>query len=382
MSATERRREALMHQVDEGVLTVGEAAERMGVSQRQGWRVRGRWKASRAAGLVHGLRGQPSNRRLSAATLERVFSLYREQYGDYGPTLASEKLGEDHDVRIARETLRRHLYRAGLWVTPHRVRLHRRRRERRSRFGELVQLDGSHHPWLEQRGPQGCLMVLVDDATGRTQAFLAEEETTAAAYAALRRWIECYGLPRALYVDRKSVYYEERAATAQERRQGTGPLTHFGRACHRLGIEVLFARSPQAKGRVERRNGVLQDRLLKELRQQGLRDHAAVNRFLPGYFEGFNPRFEVVPASSVDDHRAAPSTAALNETLCWDEERTVQNDFTLSYAARRYQLEPQADLPWPREKITVRRRYDGSLVLLKGQRALKFSEAARQTTQQ
>jgi len=273
MSAKERKRLVVMEQVKGGGLKLVEGADRMGVSYRQAKRIWARFRLAGASGLVHAGRDRVSNRRIDPVFREQVLGLYREYYRDFGPTLACEKMAERDGVVVHRETLRRWLIEACLWSGRRAWRKHRRRRPRRGHFGELVQLDGSEHAWFEDRAPRSCLMVMVDDATGRTEALMAPAETGQAAFAVLRQWIERHGVPAALYTDRKNIYVTDREPTAEEKRLGKGALTDFGRACQRLGIEIVTAHSPQAKGRVERRNGVFQDRLVKELRLRKIDHH-------------------------------------------------------------------------------------------------------------
>lgn len=372
MSAKERERMIVMEQVESGGATLVEAASRLGVSYRQVKRIWRRWKDRRAGGLVHGLRGSVSNRRLAEEFKAQVLGLYRERYWDFGPTLAVEKLAEAHGLRLSDETLRRWLHREHLWIPRRAARVHRRRRPRRERFGALVQLDGSHHGWFEQRAPSSCLMVMVDDATGVTMAHMAAEETTRAAYEVLRRWIERYGLMSAIYTDKKSVFYTQRPPTQEEKRQGSGALTEFGRACWRLGIEMIWAHSPQAKGRVERKNGVLQDRLVKELRLRGIERIDQTNRMLASFCEDLNQRFARPPASPIDAHRHAPSPATLNDALCDEQPRIVQNDWTVRYANQTYQILPQPAMPQPGQRIIVRRRFDHTLAIVHRDQPLQF----------
>src|SRR5579872_6592454 len=208
-----------------------------------------------SAGLVHGSAGRRSNRAKPQKLRAKVLRLIRSQYSGepserFGPTLAAEHLASEKGIEIGAGTLRRWMLAAGLWSRERKVRAHRNRRAHREHFGELVQMDGSFHQWLEERGPRGCLMNLVDDATGTTLCRLGEQETIWAAVGVLTAWIEKYGVPRALYTDWKNVYVRE--PTSQELLQGKPAVTQFGRMCERLGIQIIAARSPQAKGRVER----------------------------------------------------------------------------------------------------------------------------------
>ncbi len=348
----------------------------MGVSYRQAKRLLRRWRSSGEAGLAHGLRGMASNRKIDPQVRQRALAIYCERYGDFGPKLACEKLS-DHGIKVSDETLRQWLVAEGLWQGRRAARLHRKRRERRECFGELVQLDGSHHAWFEGRSKECCAMVMVDDATGETLVLLSEEETTEAAFLILRRWIALYGIPAQIYADAKNVYVTDREPTQEERRLGCGALTDFGRACWRLGIEIITAHSPQAKGRVERRNGVLQDRLVKELRLLGISDIAGANAMLPEYLKDLNARFARKPAREANAHRLLAPGERLEEYLCWEIERSVSRDYCVSFEGAIYQIERQKPLPRPGSKVKLRRYLDGSLAILHGPQKLRFTQISQ-----
>src|SRR6266705_498865 len=303
-----------------------------------------------AAGLQHRSAGRASHRAKSHAFREQVLRLIREKYGGgarepcFGPTLAAEHLAEEDHLHIDEETLRRWMLEEGLGSRQRgKKRAHRRRRPRKEHFGELVQLDGSFHAWFEQRGPQGCLMNMVDDATGITQAHLGKEETTWAAVHVLRLWIAQHGLPLALYTDWKNVY--KVAPTPQQELRGEEPLTQFGRMCAELGIRILAAYSPQAKGRVERKNGVHQDRLVKKLRRQGIDSYDAANTYLQAnYLPDVNRRFARSPARPENYHRPAPRAEELNAIFRLRTEHWVSNDWVVRHQGRFLQLLPKASL--------------------------------------
>ena len=283
MSERELQRAAVLSRVSEAEWTLVEAAERMEVSYRQTKRIWKRYQAEGPTGLVHRSAGRGSNRAQPPKVRRRVLKLIREKYGGevgerFGPTLAAEHLAREDGIEMGVETLRRWMLAEGLWSRARKRKVHRQRRERKAHFGELVQMDGSFHEWLEGRGPGGCLMNLVDDATGTTLCRLGEAETIWAALGVLRAWIERYGIPRALYTDGKNVYVRE--PSAQERMRGEEPRTQFGRMCQGLGIKIIPASSPQAKGRVERNHGTHQDRLVKKLRRKQVKTHAEANRYL------------------------------------------------------------------------------------------------------
>lgn len=377
MSQKERRRQQVLGQMETGVLSLQDAAERMGLCYRQAKRVWKRYRQDGAEGLVHRSRDRISNRRSDPALKARAVGLYKQLYPDFGPTLAAEKLAEIHGLAVNRETLRRWLKGACLWAGRRKERAHRKCRPRRTHFGELVQLDGSEHRWFEDRADPCCLMVMVDDATGKTHAHLGAEETTRNAFLVLRKWILSHGVPSAIYTDRKSVYYVDREPTEEEKRQGSGPLTDFGRACWRLGIEMIWANSPQAKGRVERKNGVFQDRLVKELRLRGISDMESANAVLDPFTASLDEKFARPAAGCANHHRALPAGTALEDILCWEETRRVQNDWTVSYGGQFHQILRQKGMPAAKARVTIRRGMDGSLAILHEGRELRFEAIRR-----
>lgn len=364
MSAKERKRLALMSKASGGEITIKEASAAIGLSYRQGRRVYRRYIDEGDEGLIHRGRGKPSNRGIPAEDREAMLEAYREKYRGFGPTLASEKLCEREGFRVDHETLRRWLIDAGLWQRCRKRPCHRKRRERTPHFGELVQMDGSHHQWFDGSEEKACLMDIVDDATGITLALMSDEETIKSAMEVLWVWVLKYGIPQALYVDHKNVYVTGREPTLEEQLSGDIPLTHFGKACKKLGIEIIPAGSPQAKGRVERKHGVYQDRLVKELRLAGIRDIASANEFLPAYVDTLNKKFAIEPLNSSDFHVPVPGDADLASVFCLEETRTVANDWVVSCKSRLFQILPQRELPPAGSKIIVSEHLDGSIHLM------------------
>jgi transposase-like protein len=336
-------------------------------------RVWSRYRSGGAKGLQHGGCGRESNRGYSAYDRTRAIKRYREQYADFGPTLAAEHLAEE-GVAVSRQTLSRWLRAAGLWSGVRRRKPYRQRRERRKHFGDLVQMDGSFHQWLEERGGRGCLMHMVDDATSTAAARFYAEETIWAAAGVLRRWIEKYGVPRALYTDWKNVYVRE--ATESEKQQGVVPLTQFGRMCQQLGIRIIAANSPQAKGRVERAHGTHQDRLVKKLRLARIAGYEEANSYLDQtYLADHNRRFARSPASPADYHRRRPTARQLDEVFWLEEERVVSADWVVSYKTHLLQLERQSQHHAPaRSRVTVRENEQGELAILYRGHRLGFKE--------
>ncbi len=338
-----------------------------------------RYQAEGPAGLVHGNVGRASNRAKPKSLRRRVLGLVRKKYGGepgqrFGPTLAAEHLAQEDGMVIGVETLRRWMLEEGLWSRERRGRAHRRRRERKAHFGELVQLDGSFHDWLERRGPRGCLMNMVDDATGTTLCRMGEEETIWAAVGVLKAWIERYGMPQALYTDWKNVYVRE--PNAGEQLRGEVPVTQFGRMCQRLGIQIIAASSPQAKGRVERNHGTHQDRLVKKLRRKQISRLEDVNRYLEEeYCPEHNGRFAVAAAAREDYHLPSPGARRLRPILRLETERVLSNDWVVRHENRFYQVERQSQHHAPaKSKVTVCEWEDGTMEIHYRGQSLKWKE--------
>jgi transposase len=381
MSERELKRAAVLSRVAEGGWSLVQAAERMEVSYRQAKRLWKRYRAQGARGLVHGNAGRVSNRAKPRSLRRRVLALVRKKYGGevgerFGPTLAAEHLAEEDGIDLGVETLRGWMLEEGLWSRDRRRRAHRQRRERKARFGELVQLDGSFHDWLEGRGPGGCLMNMVDDATGTTLCRLGKEETIWAAVGVLRAWIERYGVPQALYTDWKNVYVRE--PNAQERQRGEVPVTQFGRMCRALGIEIWAASSPQAKGRVERNHGTHQDRLVKKLRRKQVRTHADANGYLAQeYCPQHNARYAQPAAAAADAHLPSPGARKLARIFRLETERVLSNDWVVQQANRLYQVERQSQHHAPAKgKVRVYEEEEGNLEIYYREQKLQWQEIA------
>jgi transposase len=373
MSEGERLRKVILEGVRDGRVTLKTAALRLGVTYRQLRRIWKRFRDEGDPGLIHRGRGRPSNRSKPASLRHRAIHRYRERYEGFGPTLACEKL-EEEGLVLDHETLRRWLIEERLWAGPKARTRHRAYRERKARFGEMLQLDGSQHRWFGRHEPEACLMNMVDDATGTTLSLMTESETLEGAMRLLWHWIERYGVPVALYTDRHTIYRAFRQPTLQEDLAGEEPLSSFGRACKKLGIAILTAHSPQAKGRVERKHGVFQDRFLKELALQDITTIAGANVLLQeGFVEDLNRRFAVPPADPADAHRPLAKGENLAAILCREKSRTVSNDFTVRYEGRWYQItRDNRSLPKPRFRVTVRTLLDGTLELWLDGRRLAF----------
>jgi len=366
LSAREVERAGVLRRVKEGKLKLVNAARLLGISTRQVKRLWKRYQEQGIEGLKHGAAGRRSNRAKPERFRKRVLSLVRDKYGGgieerFGPTLAAEHLASEDGLEISSWTLRRWMLSEGLWSRERKRGPYRKRRERKAHFGELVQLDGSFHAWLEKRGPEGCLMNLVDDATGTTLCHLGKQETTWAAANLLRCWIDQYGIPQALYTDWKNVYV--RPATEAEKEAGRAPLTQFGRMCAKLGIRIIAASSPQAKGRVERNHGTHQDRLIKKLRRKNICSYEAANQFLgETYLAEHNQRYCRLAASEEDFHRRRPSLRRLEEVFCLETRRALSNDWVVRYGGRLLQVKRHSYRHAPaRSKVIVQEWESGKL---------------------
>ena len=353
------------------------------MSYRQVLRLWKRFQLDGASGLKHGLRDRVSNHRFDAGRRERVLELYRAKYGDFGPTLAVEYLGKLAGEELSEETLRQWLIEAGMWSARRRGAPHRQWRERREHWGEMIQMDGSDHDWFEGRREKASMMVMIDDATNWTHAKFFESETTAAAMTVFGESVGHYGRPRSLSVDRASIDETTRDSTVEEALQETAPLTQFGRAMRELGVELILAHSPQAKGRVERRHGVFQDRFVKALRLQQINTLESANSYLEReYLAELNEKFPVAARSSLNLHRPLPRGLNLNHVLCYQEQRVVQNDWTVSWCNRILQLGAEHQkLSLARKKIMVSELLDGSIRLTWGSRLLSWTEVTTRPSQ-
>lgn len=336
MSKREFDRLEVLTGVQAGRLRVADACTLLNLSRRQVFRLLQGIREDGAASLLSKRRGRPSNRRLPGAVRDLAMALVREHYADFGPTLAAEKLAERHGCTISRETLRGWMTADGLWVDRrHRLPSPHQPRARRDCVGELVQIDGSEHAWFEDRGPRCTLLAYVDDATSRLmEVRFVASESAFSYFQATRAYVEAHGKPVAFYSDKHGVFrVNRRDATGEE-------LTQFGRALSALNIDILCADTPQAKGRVERAFATLQDRLVKELRLEGVSTMAAANAWLPGFMADYNGRFGREPANAKDLHRPLSAQDDLGETLAWREERTVTANLTLHYDRMMLLLDP------------------------------------------
>jgi len=369
MSMREVKRLKAVQSAIERHITQKTAASMVGLSERQVRRMVQSVRERGDKGIIHGLRGRPSNRRLPEAMREEVLCLYQERYPDFGPTLAMEKLFECDGIRISDETLRKWLVEAGIWKKRRKRSPFRRWRPRRECFGELVQMDGSHHDWLEGRGPELVLMGSIDDATNTTYGQFHDYEGTLPAMGSFKGYVKKYGLPMSMYVDRHTTYKSSKKLTEWDEVEGIKTLSQFERALEELGVEVIHAQSAQAKGRIERLFGVFQDRLVKEMRLRSITTKEQANELLEEYLPRYNERFGVCPANEADVHVPLPRHIDLDSYLCIKRERTVRKDNTIALDGRVYQLEERGG-----KKVIAEERLDGSLRMVSKGVSLKYRE--------
>src|ERR1700682_5966790 len=336
MSRQDLQRVEVLTEVLAGRRTTKSAAGVLGVSLRQAQRLLARYRDGGGGALIHRSRGRPAVNRLGAGVQEYVLGLVRQNFRDFGPTLAAEALLERHGVEVSRETLRKWLVADGLWLSRKQRRTFHQSRLRREAFGELIQIDGSDHRWFEQRGEPCTLLVFIDDATSKLmQLRFVPSESTDSYFEALHGYLRNHGCPVAFYSDKHTVF----RVNKPDAKGGSG-MTQFGRALAELNIEILCANSSQAKGRVERANRTLQDRLVKELRLAGICDMEAGNAFLPEFVERFNEKFSVPAAKAENVHRRLNLQAyRLADILCHREQRHLSQQLALAYDRRQIILE-------------------------------------------
>jgi len=367
----------VMHKVLEGTMTQAEAAELISLSERQIRRIAKRIRQEGDKGICHTARGKPSHRKLPKKLKNRIIRLYTTTYADFGPTLFTEKLEEREGIVISRETARVWLMEEGAWKKQRRRKEHRQWRERKDRCGELVQMDGSHHDWFEGRGPACVFMGYIDDATSRVYGRFYGYEGTIPAMDSFMRYSKKYGLPMAIYLDKHTTYKSPAEPTLEDELNGTEPLSEFGRALGELGVTLIHAHSAQAKGRVERLFKTLQDRLVKEMRLEGISTIDEANAFLVSYLPRYNRRFAVPPKKKENLHRS-PEGLDLNAILCMKTERTLKNDHTIQHERKFYQIEDRVRT----RKVMVEERIDGSMRITYKGASVRFHQIMQRPVKQ
>ena len=346
----ELKRLHVIRKVIEETLTQKDAAGLVSLTERQIRRIVKRIWEEGDEGIRHKSRGRPSHRKLPFK--ERIVQLYRTTYPDFGPTLFTEKLAEREGITVSRETVRTWLMEAGEWKKHRKRKAHRQWRERKDHYGEMLQMDGSHHDWFEGRGPKCVLMGYIDDATGRVYGRFYEYEGTIPAMDSFKRYITEYGLPMSVYLDKHTTY---KSWVRRDEFREVEPISQFGRALSELGVKMLFAHSPQAKGRIERLFNTFQDRVVKEMRLKGVNTIEEANKFLVSYLPAYNRRFSVTPKKEESLHR--PVNVELDTVLCIKTERTLKNDHTIKLNGKLYQIEDSIRA----KKVMVEELIDGSM---------------------
>ncbi|MDP2682057.1 MAG: ISNCY family transposase [Deltaproteobacteria bacterium] len=378
VSQEERKRLHLIHKVIEGAIKQVEAAEVIHLSYRHTNRIVNKVRREGDKAIVHKSRGKPSNRRLPEKVKNKIVKLYRDKYKGFGATLFSEKIFEEHRIKISDETLRIWLIESGDIKKTRKGRAHRKWRERKNHFGEMVQMDGSHHDWFEGRGDKSVLMGYIDDAAGEAFGRFYEYEGTIPAMDSFKRYTLKYGLPMSIYLDKHSTYKSTGKPTIEDELNNTGPLSQFERAMKELGVKVIHANSPQAKGRIERLFKTLQDRLVKEMRLLNIKTIEEANKFLQEYLLRYNKRFAVKPQRDENLHREIPEDLNMDKILRIKTERALRNDFTVGHNKKLYQIEDKTRA----KKVTVEEKIDGTMAITYKGASLRFKEITQRPERQ
>jgi transposase len=374
MTATDRKRTYIIRQVLDKKITQKKAAEMLELSLRQIKRLCRRVKEEGDAGVIHKSRSRRSNHSISESIKKKVMELAKKKYKGFGPRLMNEHLRKKEGFHFSDETIRQWLITSGLSYRKRKARPHRQWRQRKAHYGEMLQMDGSHHDWLEGRGPRMVLMGFIDDATGCAFARFYEYEGTYPALDGLMRYFNKYGIPCSIYLDKHSTYRGVRRITVIDQLEGDNGESQFERAMKQLGVKVLYANSPQAKGRVERFFRTLQDRLVKEMRVAGIKTLLEANSYLDGYLIEHNSKFCVQPVQAANLHRPVTKDICLESILSMQMRRFVRNDSTIFYGGKIYQLQQKVTSRY----ITVEERIDGSIHLINGNISLNFQEIIKQ----
>lgn len=373
MKGPEIKRLAIIEKIIKKELKQIEAADVLKISDRQVRRLVVAVRARGASGVIHGLRGKESCRKLSNKIRDKVLGLCRRQYEGFGPLFASEKLAQRDGIKVSKETLRQWLIKDGLWqVKNGRKKKHLQWRERKAHFGQMLQMDGSHHAWLEDRGSKLVLMGQIDDATSRVSGRFYEYEGTIPAMDSMKRYIQKNGIPASVYLDKHTTYKSWAKETIEEELEGRKALSHFGKACAKIGIEVIHANSPQAKGRVERLFRTFQDRLVKELRLANAKTLDEANLVLDKVLEEFNEYFSVDPREAGDLHRAVSRKVNLDKIFSIETPKPLRNDNTLVHNTRWFQVLT----PTRAKNIILQERVDGRMYILSDGKQLEYKSIA------
>jgi hypothetical protein len=366
----ELKRLNIIHKVLDKSITQTEAAGILNLTDRHIRRIAARITKEGDKGIVHKLRGHPAHNRTLDKVKIKVLNLCKDIYEGFSPTLASEKLFERDKIKVSRELLRSWFIKEHIAYSSRKARPHRSWRERKANYGQMIQADGSHHDWFEGRGPWCVLMGQIDDATSKVSAEFHDYEGTLPFMASFKSYIKAKGIPISVYIDRHTTYKSNKKPSVEDELEDKEPLTQVGRALKELGVDVIFAHSAQAKGRVERLFRTFQDRLVKEMRLRKIKSTEEANSFLKEYLPIYNKRFSVFAVKSADLHRPLPKGIDLDMILCKKTERALRKDFTVAHNKKLYQIENNVRT----KKVTVEERIDGSMVIRHENKVLKFKE--------
>lgn len=370
MSQKELKRLHIIHKVLDKRIRQIDAAGLLRLCAKQISRIVRRVREEGDKGIIHKSRGESSHNTTPKKKKDKIISLYKKKYNDFGPLLASEKLFEINKLRVSDETLRNWLIAEGLWIKNRKHKKHRKWRERKHFFGEMIQADGSHHDWLEERGPKCVLMGYIDDATNNVYARFFEYEGIFPFMDSFKRYIKKYGIPHSVYLDMHSTYKSSKKPTIEDQLESREPLSEVGRALKELDVEVIYASSPQAKGRIERLFKTFQDRLIKEMRLKGIKTIEGANKFLEHYLSIFNKRFSVKALEEGDLHRPLAKDVDLDSILCIKKKHPLRNDFTIAHDKKLYQILN----PVNAKKLTVEERIDGRMLIMHKGKPLKYKQ--------
>ena len=373
LSRKEIKRLRIIHMIMDRCFTQVKAGELLNLSDRQVRRIIKKVRQKGDEGIRHGNRGRSSSRKMSKAFEDRVTMVVKQKYCDFGPMLAAEKLFECDGIHISKEKLRKLLLERGIWQRKRRHKEAHPWRERKAYFGEMVQMDGSHHDWLEGRGEKLVLMGYIDDSTNHFFGRFYDYEGVYPAMDSLKHYIRLYGIPMSLYLDRHSTYKTSRQPSTDELLRGERAATQFERACRELGIKIIHAHSPQAKGRIERVFATLQDRLVKEMRLAGVSTKEEANKFLESFLPAYNERFAKEPIKEGDLHQPLGEDVNIREIFCLKATRTINDGYIVRWKGRRFLID-NVMIAMRRRKVEVREHFDGKITIKFNGRYLDFHE--------
>lgn len=370
MTQEELKRLHVIRKALDKSITQAQAADIIGICLRQAQRIVRIVRINGDQGVINRSRGRISNRALPHKLKAKALKLYKEKYSGFGPTLATEKLFEIDKIKLNAETLRLWLAKDSISYKKRKKRPHREWRQRKTCFGQMIQMDGSHHDWFEGRGEKCVLMGYIDDATGRPFGKFYPYEGTIPAMDSFKCYIKKYGIPVSVYLDKHTTYKSTKKPSIEDELNNIEPLSQFGRALEELKVNIIYANSPQAKGRIERLFNTFQDRLIKEMRLKGIKTIKEANKFLNSYLPAYSKRFSVKPANNTDLHRRLAKSINLDKILCVKTVRTLRNDYTIAHNTKLYQIQDNLSA----KEVIVEERVDGAMLITYKNRSLKFKE--------